>query len=76
MTSIETKLKPTCGNCKFIYHIAGDPEERERCKLVGKFDKVEVNPLALAYCERSNLGKMCEYHRPTERLKTRVDYDL
>lgn len=68
------KLKPTCGNCQYVYHLAGDPQERERCKLVGRYNLVETNPLAVAYCEKTGSGDLCEYHQPTERLKSRIDY--
>jgi hypothetical protein len=78
MSSIELKppvIKPECANCKFSYHLADDPQEEERCRLVGRFSEFEVNILAKKYIERTQSTELCEYHRATERLKSRISYD-
>jgi hypothetical protein len=74
--SSEEILKPTCGNCHFVYHLAGDLNETERCKLVGKQHNIPINPEAKLYCELTNSSDLCEYHRPCERLKNRVSYRI
>jgi hypothetical protein len=76
MTSISDKIRPTCGNCNFSYHREDDPRETERCKLTGRFNLVKVNPLAKQYDDFHNSPHMCAYHRPTERLKNRIDYSI
>jgi len=38
-----SKLKPSCGNCTYSYFKHDDPEETERCKLVGRFNESAIN---------------------------------
>lgn len=73
-TLTERKIKPTCGNCLFSYSLSNDPEETEKCKLVGKLNSAKINLLALEYLLATDVENMCEYHRAVERLKDKIDY--
>ena len=79
MNIVEKKLKPTCGNCIYSYFKLDDPEETERCRILGRLHEVEINPLAKEALESFDIGEeagFCEYHNHPKELKSRIDYSL
>lgn len=76
----DNRIKPSCNNCIYSFFKPDDPEELQRCKLVGRFNLTVINPLAIEAIARvinnpENLG-FCEYHTAPKELKSRIDYNL
>jgi len=59
----------------FSYFLSDDPEEQERCKLVGRFNTANINPLAYKYIQKTGATNMCEYHHVVTKLENKIDYE-
>jgi len=69
-------IPPSCGNCIYSYFRPDDPEEEERCKVVGRGKEVKINPLAKRWIDKTGCGGMCEYHEAPEAIKKQMAYNF
>jgi len=72
---VPREIQASCRNCIYGFHNPNDPEELQRCRVLGMENKPPVNKLALMFVEEGG-GGICEYYKPIEELKNHIVYKL